>query len=128
MQPDLTDEHPDVVALGSAGRALVLDLVAELAEDDLCLDAKETRLLLEAARHLDLAVRISAELAEGDLIVLGSTGQPRVSPLVDSVDKARRTVAQLLAHVAKGNREEAAQAAAKARTKATTGYAARIGA
>ncbi len=122
---NLTPDHPDVAALGAAGRALVLDLVAELAEDGLELDVKERTLLLEAARHLDMAARIESALAESTLVVIGSTGQPRPNPLLDSLDKMRRTVAQLLTRVAV-NRESQAQTATRARARSIT--SARIGA
>lgn len=124
---DLTADHPDVAALGPAGRALVLDLVEELDADDLELDTKERTLLLEAARHLDIAARIERTLAEGDLMVIGSQNQPRPNPLLDTLDKTRRTTAQLLSHVAKGNRDEQARHAAKARARGVP-TSARIGA
>ncbi len=82
---ELTPNHPDVAALGDPGRALVLSLVAELREDNLALDAKERALLIEAARHLDVAARIEAALSDSDLIVIGSTGQTRPNPLLDAL-------------------------------------------
>jgi hypothetical protein len=107
---ELSAGHPDVVALGPAGRSLVLDLLADLDHDDLVLDPKESRILLEAARTVDLAERLAAELAASDLVVTGSTGQPRANPLIDSVDKARRTIAVLLAQVARPDATRAAAA------------------
>jgi hypothetical protein len=122
----LDADHPDVQALGHRGRALVLDVVSDLAADDLEPDPVERVLLLEAARHLDLCARLEDALTEADVVVVGSQGQPRPNPLLDSLDKTRRTVAQLLARVTRGDRTEAARSAAKARARA--GSSVRLGA
>ncbi len=126
--PDLGPDHPDVKALGDHGRALVLNVLAELADDGLAVDAKEAVLLVEAARTLDTCHRIETELAAAPLMVAGSMGQLRPSPLLDALDRSRRTLSTLLAKVAAGNREAQSRGAAKGRARSSSGYTARIGA
>ncbi len=124
--PDLGPEHPEVQSLGTHGRALVLNVLSELADDGLTVDAKEAVLLLEAARTLDTCHRIEAELATSPLTVLGSMGQVRPSPLLDAADRNRRTLATLLSKVAAGNREAQSRDAARSHSRASV-YSARIG-
>ncbi len=73
---------------------------SELADDDLIPDGREAAILTEACRHLTIATRLEAALAELDsLVVPGSRGNQRVTPLVGEIDKVRRTVASLLGSI-----------------------------
>lgn len=50
------------------------------------LDPLETQLLTELCRTLDSCDRMRRELAGGPLTVTGSTGQPRVNPLLGALE------------------------------------------
>ena len=63
--------------LGKSGRALYRGLVA--AYD---LNPAEVVLATEAARVADRLTALAAELETADLVVTGSTGQPRANPLI----------------------------------------------
>lgn len=72
----------------------------ELNDDDLVPDGRESAILAEACRHLTIATRLETALAVlDDIIVPGSRGNPRVTPLVGEIDKVRRTVSSLLASI-----------------------------
>lgn len=56
----------------------------------------ELRVLAEAAREQDLIQLMVSVLAESDLMVKGSMGQPTVHPLVSEVRQHRTVLASLL--------------------------------
>lgn len=60
------------------------------------LRADELRILEDACREIDLIERLEAELVEGDLIVLGSQGQPVANPLVVEIRQHRGQLQRLL--------------------------------
>lgn len=101
--PEPADSSPPPAApsgLSSEAADLWNDWHAELDDDDLDADARETAILAEACRHLTIASRLEAALADLDsLVVPGSRGNQRVTPLVSEVDKVRRTVASLLTSI-----------------------------
>lgn len=77
--------------------ALWAGFYEDLADDGLQPDAREVAVLAEACRHLTLASRLEARLADlDDVVVPGSRGNLRVTPLVGEIDKVRRTVSTLL--------------------------------
>jgi hypothetical protein len=78
--------------LGRAGREL-WDGVMTVYQ----LSPAEAAILARACRALDRLTRMDAELAESDsLIVTGSTGQPKVNPLLAAADSTERVVDVLL--------------------------------
>lgn len=77
--------------LGAAGRALWRSIV-----DEYTLEPHERVLLAEACRTADELERLRAEAASADLIVQGSTGQPRPNPLFGEVRRHSESLARLL--------------------------------
>lgn len=83
----------------------------------------ELRVLEDACRQVDLVERIEKELADQDLIVRGSQGQPVANPLVQEIRQHRATLQRLLGALklpdedgrAAESRSSAARAAANAR-------------
>lgn len=80
--------------LGEAGASLWQDVHAECE-----LRPDEVRLLLAAARTADEVERMEAALAESDLVVVGSKGQPRPSPLIAEVRSHRLALRALLTSI-----------------------------
>jgi hypothetical protein len=61
----------------------------------------ELEMLRQAARLTDVIARADAELAaEVELTVVGSTGQPRSHPLLDSAATQRRVLAEMVRSMA----------------------------
>jgi hypothetical protein len=82
--------------LGAAGRRLWRDVLAvyELAPG-------EMEMLRQAARVADVITRLDAELAQAPgLTTVGSTGQPRSHPLLDSLAAQRRVLAECIRSMA----------------------------
>ena len=77
--------------LQRAGKRLWADVT-----DRADLDPGEAVILEAAARTADELERLEAELVAGQLVVSGSTGQPRAHPLLDEVRKHRALLAGLL--------------------------------
>jgi len=67
--------------LAARGRALWRQIQARYV-----LDPLEAQLLAELCRTLDACDRMRRELAGGSLVVTGSTGQPRVNPLLGALE------------------------------------------
>jgi hypothetical protein len=63
--------------LGTAGKALWREVNAEFG-----LAPHESAILVQVCRVIDRLDAIEAELADGPLLVAGSTGQPRANPLL----------------------------------------------
>src|SRR4051812_39782312 len=96
-EPPTTPLPPPPQGLSEEATALWQGLHADLADRDLEPDAAELAVLTEACRHLTLASRLEAELAAVETVLVpGSRGNVRVTPLVSEIDKVRRTVATLL--------------------------------
>jgi hypothetical protein len=76
--------------LGSAGRAVWRKVTSTYE-----LSAGELLLLVRVCRTQDLLARIDRELAAGALLVRGSTGQPRPTPLLEA-KVAQERVLELL--------------------------------
>lgn len=81
--------------LGPRGRRLWVDTVAvfDLRPDELAT-------LEECARTTDVLARLEHELATSDVVVVGSTGQPRPNPLLGEVRGHRLVLARLLSLLA----------------------------
>lgn len=83
----------------------------------------ELRVLEDACRQVDLIERIESALADEDLIVRGSMGQPVANPLVQEIRQHRATLQRLLGSLklpdedgrAIESRSSSARAAANAR-------------
>jgi hypothetical protein len=60
------------------------------------LSPAELALLLQAAKLMDLLARLDQELAESDLTVVGSTGQPRANPLLAASAVQRQTLGAMI--------------------------------
>lgn len=113
--------------LGKAGRSLWRDVM-----DSYELSPVEKALLAQACKVVDLLDRADGELADADLTVLGSTGQPRTHPLVSATAEQRRVLDVLLRGLAlpmpdetNGRRRSpAAQSAAQARWRGERGQVA----
>ena len=75
----------------NAGSALWADVSGNYE-----LRADERRVLEDACHERDLIVRLSAELADSDLIVRGSMGQQVINPLVSELRQHRATFASLM--------------------------------
>lgn len=86
--------------LGDIGRFLWRSIAKQWADDGLEPDARELRLLEDACDEADtlavLKAALATEIAEGRLIVKGSTGQPTTTSLVAECRRSRAQVAQLL--------------------------------
>ncbi len=82
--------------LRAAGRRLWREILAVYD-----LSPGELEMLRQAARVADLIARADAELAaEPDLMVTGSTGQPRAHPLLDASAAQRRVLAEMVRSMA----------------------------
>lgn len=78
--------------LAAPGRTLWRDTVAVYD-----LSPPELRLLGEASRATDELARLRAVLLDVDVVVCGSTGQPRPHPVFDEVRRHRESLAKLIA-------------------------------
>lgn len=85
--------------LGKAGLELWRSIADQVAADGLLLDARDLRILRDAARTADDLATIEKELTDAPTIVLGSTGQMRPQPLLDEARKNRALIATLLRHM-----------------------------
>lgn len=86
--------------LGRAGRALWRSLAAQVAADDMILDARELAVLRQACATADDLARIESELAVVDrLVVKGSQGQPVSHPMLAEARACRAQIAALLARL-----------------------------
>ena len=88
---DNTTEVPTPDDLEDAGAAL-WQAVTETYD----LDVSELALLAHCARLEDELARLRSALLAGDMIVSGSMGQPRPSPLLDEMRKHREVLGRLL--------------------------------
>jgi hypothetical protein len=110
--------------LDAAGRSFWRSVLATYE-----LSPVELVLLGQACRVVDLLDRADRELADADLTVFGSTGQPRTHPLVTSTSELRRVLEVLLRGLALPmpdettgrRRSPAAAAAAQARWRGERG-------
>lgn len=85
--------------LGRAGKALWNGIATQVAGDGLMLDARDLRLLRDAAMTADDLDVIEKALIKAPALVAGSTGQLRAQPLLDEARKARSLIATLLRQV-----------------------------
>jgi hypothetical protein len=53
--------------------------------------------LYVVVEHMDLCERLAGAVADSELVVDGSKGQPRISPLVGELRQARQTLVRMLA-------------------------------
>jgi hypothetical protein len=60
----------------------------------------ELAILARAAHSLDRLAAMDAELATADLVIEGSTGQPKSNPLLASADSCERTFSGLIRDLA----------------------------
>jgi hypothetical protein len=83
--------YPAPSTLKAAGRKLwtATTKVYELRADEL-------RILEDACREVDLVDALAKQLAEGELMVIGSMGQPVVNPLVSELRQHRGVLTRLL--------------------------------
>jgi hypothetical protein len=81
--------------LGEAGLALWQHVVGEFD-----LQPAEAALLVQACRTVDELEAISEALADGPAVVVGSTGQPKASPLFAEARAHRVVLAKLLEQMA----------------------------
>lgn len=93
LADDTTNRPP--AGLGKRGRAVWRDISASYV-----LDPAEVSLLTELCRTLDEIDRLSAALAGVELVVTGSTGQPRPHPLLDELREHRKVADKLAASLA----------------------------
>jgi len=77
--------------LGTSGRRLWREIHASYG-----LNPAETLMLAQLCRTADTLDQIQAELATADLVVTGSTGQPKCNPLLAEM-RAQARVAESLA-------------------------------
>lgn len=68
--------------------------------NDFDLTAPELRLLLEACRTVDELEVLRTAILDGDLLTVGSTGQPVVSRVYDEIRKHRDSLAKTLGALA----------------------------
>ncbi|MET4588851.1 hypothetical protein [Arthrobacter sp. 754] len=68
--------------------------------NDFDLTGPELRLLLEACRTVDELEILRAAILDGDLITVGSTGQPVVSRVYDEIRKHRDSLAKTISALA----------------------------
>lgn len=80
--------------LGKAGRDLWQGITDP--EEGWALRPDEIRLLTDACREADIVERLETALADAELIVRGSMGQPAPSPLLTEIRQHRATLAGLL--------------------------------
>ena len=110
--------------LDKAGAALWKDVTGVYE-----LSPAEVETLRQCCRQVDLIARLDEMLARTPVMVKGSTGQPKVNPLVSAVAEARRTLDGLQrslnlpmpGEVTGRRRSPSAQAAAQARWRAQRG-------
>lgn len=98
--------------LGAAGKRLWRSLT-----DKYELDPHELVLLEAAARQSDNLADCERHLAESDVMVLGSTGQPRVNPLVPEIRQQRIALAKLIDALALPTEDAAPVSAASRRAR-----------
>ena len=60
------------------------------------LSAAELETLRQCCRQVDVITRLDTALAEAEVVVTGSMGQPKCHPLVAATSEARRTLDGLL--------------------------------
>lgn len=89
------DTAPPPDDLEDAGQTLWAD-VTEVFD----LDVGELALLAHCCRLEDELARLRTALMSGDMIVSGSMGQPRPSPLLDEMRKHREVLGRLLKQLA----------------------------
>lgn len=77
--------------LKAAGASLWRDVTGKYE-----LRADESRVLEDACRERDLIARLEKELADSNLIVKGSMGQPAINPIVSELRQHRGTFASLM--------------------------------
>lgn len=82
---------PAPAKLKTKARRLWVDVTATYA-----LRPDELRILEDACREVDLIERLQSELADADLLVEGSQGQPVANPLVQEIRQHRGQLQRLL--------------------------------
>lgn len=98
------------VGLDAAGKAL-WRAVAEVFRFD---DPRERHALKMACQFADDVARLRAELAQSDLVTVGSTGQPVESPLLGAIRNAVALQAKLLGSIGIDASEQARSHAGRA--------------
>ena len=82
---------PTPKGLGAAGKALWKAITTKWD-----LDSRELAILAHAARTADLIDQLEVLLAAEGLTVIGSSGQPRLSPVPTELRQQRATLEKLL--------------------------------
>ena len=82
---------PPPKGLGAAGKALWRSIT-----DRWDLDSRESAILAHACRTSDLIQDLETLLAAEGLTVIGSNGQPRLSPIPTEIRQQRATLEKLL--------------------------------
>jgi hypothetical protein len=88
---------------------------------DLRLD--EQRLLEHACRTVDELERLRQPLADSDIVVVGSTGQPRTTPLIAEVRGHRQLLSRLVQQLDLPDLDAPAQRSALSQRKAAAANA-----
>jgi P27 family predicted phage terminase small subunit len=81
--------------LSEAGRALWRQ-IQRAVPDDAELDEREAAILAAACRQADDVAALEAAIAAHGVVVEGSRGQPRLSPLMTEARQGRLALARLL--------------------------------
>ena len=100
-----------------SGAALVARIRAEMAEEGLEPDARETEMLVLAADLQDRVHELEASIAEGGLTSTSKGGMVRLHPAVPEVRQTRAALARVLAGIqmSEGVKNPAKQKAADTR-------------
>ena len=83
---------PAPKGLGAAGKALWRSITGRWD-----LDSRELAILAHAARTADLIADLEELLRDQGLVIVGSAGQPRLSPVPTEIRQQRATLERLLA-------------------------------
>lgn len=112
-------KHPAAAGLGKEGAALVAALVADMADNDLMPDAKDTALIAHAGRLADRIGSLERAVAAEGEFVTSSTGVTRMHPAIPEIRSTVVAISQVLSKVqlsdAARPKDRKAQAAASAR-------------
>jgi hypothetical protein len=90
---------PTPSGLKSDGRNLWREIITQVAEDGCKLDARELTWLRLACAEADQLARVEAQLADAELVVKGSMGQPVANSLLSEATRCRQVIAALLARL-----------------------------
>ncbi len=83
----------------------------------------EQRILEHACRTVDELARLQQALVESDIVVVGSTGQPRSSPLIAEIRGHRQLLSRLVQQLDLPDLEAPAQRSALSQRKAAAANA-----